>query len=1099
MKKHDLFVCLLLAGSISLNAQGTRLLRQPSLSDNHIAFTYGADIWVYALSEDTRPVRITSTPAVESDPHISPDGRWIAFSSNRSGNTAVYIAPMEGGEATRLTWHPSAAYARGWTPDGKEVLFATSRETAPSGFNHLWTVSVEGGPPTKVTSQWATDGSYAPDGNRIVIDRMTRWDEEWRAYRGGQNTPLVILDLGSNQEVMIPNEATTDIKPLWMGEKIYFLSDRDWTSNIWTFSPEQGEMEQVTDFIGTDVKWISGNGNMLAFEREGYLHTLDLSSGETRQLEITLHGDFPWAAAQWEDVSSSISSISISSTGKRAILESRGEIFTVPVEHGDPRNITRSSGEADRAPVWSPKGDQVAWFSERGGEGYGLMIADQDGLSEPRRISIGTSKLGWEPAWSPDGKYIAFTDHNALVRMIEIEPGTVSTIDTAGTNLERGDMGLTWSPDSKWLAYARSGKNSFRQIMVWSLEEKKGRAVTNSFADSHHPAWDLDHRHLYFLASTELGLGSGWANTSSMTSDPEYGAYVVNLRKEDPSPFKLRSDEEAGEKKDDKEKGEPEAADKKEKKSSKKEQEEEPADTTKEKAVTIDFDGIERRTMALPMPERNYRQLLSGPEGNVFIAEDVPNSTGLTLQKFSLEEREAKEFATGVSQVSVSSDGKKLLARIGGSWKVMDATKPKSSDEKTLKMDLKVNLDREAEWKQIFEEAWRYERDYFYASNMHGRDWDKVYQRYAPLVPHVKHRADLHYILDQVNGELSVGHSFVGGGDYPDVETSLMGMLGADLVVEKERWKIKRIYTTESWNPGLSSPLDKPGIKVEEGNYLVGINGQEITGRDNIFKYLDGTAGRQTVLHFNKEPSFEGAWKETVEPISSENALRQRAWVEDNRRMVDSLSNGRLAYVWVPNTGTPGLVSFDRYFFAQQDKEGAVIDERFNGGGLLDDYMVDLMTRSLRAAITNQVPGGAPWTLPAGILGPKVLLINERAGSGGDFFPWVFRQQKAGQLIGKRTWGGLVASAVHYQMVDGGYLTAPVMAVYDPLNHQWIAENEGVPPDIEVYQDAGSLAEGRDPQLERGVKELLKILDQQKPVDVTPPPYSTPALPPEGK
>ena len=402
-------------------------------------------------------------------------------------------------------------------------------------------------------------------------------------------------------------------------------------------------------------------------------------------------------------------------------------------------------------------------------------------------------------------------------------------------------------------------------------------------------------------------------------------------------------------------------------------------------------------------------------------------------------------------------------------------------------------LDRSEEWKQIFEEAWRYERDYFYDPGMHGRDWNEVYERYAPLVPFVKHRADLTYILDQMNGELSVGHSFVFGGDFPEVDKSSGGLLGADLIPENNRWKITRIYTTESWNPELSSPLDRPGIKIEAGYYLVGINGKELTDTDDPYQFLDGTLDVQTTLHINKTPDFEGSWKEVVKPIASETNLRQRAWVEDNRRMVDKLSDGKLAYVWVPNTSSSGFVSFNRYFFAQQDKQGAVIDERFNGGGLLDDYMVDLMNRRLRASVTNEAPGGTPFRLPAGILGPKVLLINEMSGSGGDFFPWVFRQQKTGPLIGARTWGGLVKSSVHYALVDGGALTAPDNAVFDPVSKKWIAENEGVAPDIEVRQDAVSLSNGIDPQLERAVREALKLLEQQGEIKIIPPPYPSPA------
>jgi len=1084
---------LFVSSGVPVRSQGTRLLRQPTLNATHIAFTYGGDLWISELNAPNPPVRLTSTPAVESDPHFSPDGKWIAFSSNRSGNVAVYKVPIEGGEAIRLTWNPSAATVRGWTPGGNEVLYASTRETAPSGYHRLWTVPVEGGPSKLLSTQWANSGSYAPDNSQIVIDRMRRWDKEWRAYRGGQNTPLIILDLNDNSEHLLPNESTTDTQPLWLGEKIYFISDRDWTSNIWSYSQVSGTLEQVTQFTGSDVKWLSGHGDKLAFERNGNLHTLDVRTGESEQLHITVKGDFPWVDTRWVDVSKSIRSVSISPTGKRAIMESRGEIFTIPAEHGDARNITRSSGAAEHAPVWSPEGEKIAWFSDVGGEGYGLMIADQEGLSELKRISIGESKMAWEPAWSPDGKYIAFTDDDVRIRIIEVESGQVITIDVGGTNLERGSMGLNWSPDSRWLAYTKSGKNQFRRIMIWSAEDHSVRAITNVFADCREPQWDLDRSHLYFLASTNLALGSGWANTSSMASRPEYGVYIVNLKKDDPSPFKLRSDEETTTKK--KSEDQKESPEKEKKRSSKKEQKSEDSDSIKEKEIKIDFDGIERRTLALPMPERNYRTILNGPSGSVFIGERVPNGNGMVLHKYSLKKRESKEFAKGVQQVSISADGKKILARISGTWKVMDASKDKGTDGKSLKIDLKVKLDRAKEWQQIFEEAWRYERDYFYDPNMHGRNWDEVYDRYKPLMPYVKHRTDLSYVLDQLNGELSVGHSFVGGGDYPEVEKSMMGLLGADLAVTNNYWQIRRIYTTESWNPGLSSPLDKPGIKVREGYYLVGINGKELKATDSPFQFLDGTAGHQTILHINKEPAFAGAWKEVVKPIRGEYALRQRAWVEDNRRLVDSLSNGRLAYVWVPNTGTPGLVSFDRYFFAQQDKEGAVIDERFNGGGLLDDYMVDLMTRNLRAGLTNEVPDGEPMKLPAGILGPKVLLINELSGSGGDFFPWVFRQQKAGKLIGTTTWGGLVKSSVHYSLVDGGYLTAPDNAVFDPINNRWIAENRGVPPDIEVRQDAKSLSQGRDPQLERAVQEVLKQLEDQKRTTISPPPFSTPAIP----
>ncbi len=1089
-----LIVSIVLLSTQSLQAQSTRLLRQPDISATQIVFVYGADLWISDLNGQN-VLRLTSTAAVETDPHFSPDGKWIAFTSNRSGSPSVYIVPSKGGEATRLTWHPSPSVARGWSNDGKQVLYASERETAPSTYMRLWTVPTSGGPSTLIAKQWGFDASYAPDGKRLVVDKMDRWDVEWRAYRGGQNTPLIILNLADYSETLLPNDRSTDLQPLWLGDKIYFMSDRSGgVSNIWSYTPGASTLTQVTKFTGADVKWLSGYGSTLVYEREGWLHRIDLNGSNQKQLDITVVGDFPWSAPRWENVGRRISWASLSPTGKRAIVEARGEIFTVPAENGDVRNITQSSGTADRAPLWSPLGNEVAWFSDAGGKGYALMLAPQDGMGKTRSISIGESNMAWEPTWSPDGKYIAFADDDLRLRIVELASGNVTTADVGGINIERGGMGLTWSPDGQWLAYCKTGVNMLRSIKVYNVKTKTVQSLTNSFADAFCPAWDRDNKHLYFLASTELALGSGWANTSSQNARPEYEAYVINLRKSDQSPFKPTSDEEEV-----KPEQKPEVkTDAKPEEKPKEKAKEEPKPATdkpkEDKAVMIDFDTIERRTIPLPIPKRNYFDVIAGPAGTVFINERVPNRPGV-LHKFTLESKEAKEFLTGANGVTVSTDGKKMLANVMGVWKVINTGGPNGNDGKILKTDLRMQLDRGEEWKQMFEEAWRYERDYFYDPNMHGRNWNEVYQRYAPLVPYIKHRADLTYILDQVNGELSVGHSFVFGGDFPEVESPSVGLLGADLAAENGRWKITRIYNTESWNPGLSSPLDRPGIKMENGYYLVGINGKELTASDDPYKALDGTADVQTVLHINSKPVFEGHWKEIVKPLRNENALRQRVWVEDNRRLVDSLSGGKLAYVWVPNTGGGGFVSFNRYYFAQQDKLGAVIDERFNGGGLLDDYMVDLMTRTLRASLTNEVPNGKPMKLPAGILGPKVLLINEQAGSGGDFFPWAFRQQKAGLLIGARTWGGLVKSSVHYSLVDGGALTAPDNAVFDPINRKWVAENEGVPPDIEVRQDARSLQEGRDPQLERAVKELMDQLSKLPAMDIKPPAYPTPAKP----
>jgi tricorn protease len=1080
-------LCLLLGPSFPMAAQApasaeeeARLLRQPSASAQHVAFTHGGDLWLVPRSGGEAR-RLTSTPAVERDPHLSPDGTLLAFSSNRSGDWAVYVMPVAGGDPTRLTWYPGPAQARGWTPDGRRILYASSRETAPVGHNRLWTVPVEGGPSDLLPAPMGFAGSYHPDGRRMVVEPISRWDEEWRFYRGGQNTPLVVLDLETLDETLLPNpDRTIDIRPVWLEGRVYFLSDRDGVSNVWSWDPDTGALTQVTRFPEPDVKALAAAPDGLVLERDGWLHALDPGSGAVERIHVTLRGDFPWAQPRWVDASGSVAAAGLSATGQRAVMQARGEIFTIPVEHGTVRNLTRSAGAADRAPVWSPDGTEVAWFSDDG-SGYRLLVGPQDGLTPPRSYDIGESRMGWVPAWSPDGSRIAFVDDRLRIRVLHLASGEILTADADGLLGSRTAPGPVWSPDSRWLAYAKSFPNHFRRIVVWSVETGEARPVTDGMAHAISPAWDRDGRHLWFLASTDLGRAAGWANTSSMVGETTYGAYLTVLRRDDPSPLPLRSDEEPGP--DDP--GEPGRAGSGEQSGS-------GAPSNGVPEVRIDFEGIERRIVATPLPVRRYSTVLAGPSGSAFIAENVPNQPGLVLHRFSLESREVEEFARGVAQPAVSGDGRRILFQQGGQWRVVETTRPPDGTSGRLTLDLQVRLDPLEEWRQIFEEAWRYQRDFLYDPGTHGADWEAVWERYEPLLPWIRHRDDLNYVLDKMNGELMVGHSFVRGGDFPDVETPRSAALGADLEPADGRWRIARIYTHESWNPTLTAPLDRPGARIAEGHYLVAVDGVELTAADDPYRLLEGTRGRQTVLHLNDVPSLEGAWTETVEPTGSEMALRQRAWVEDNRRRVDELSGGRLAYVWVPNTGQPGVISFDRYYFSQQDREGAVIDERFNGGGLLDDYMVDLMNRELRAAITNEAAGGAPMRLPAGVLGPKVLLINEMAGSGGDYFPWVFRRLGIGPLIGTRTWGGLVASCAPVPMVDGGSVTAPCNAVFEP-GVGWVAENVGVPPDIEVRMDARAVAEGRDPQLERAVEEALRRVEAAGPREVEIPPYPRPA------
>ncbi len=1067
---------LSLAG-LTLHAQGTRLLREPSLGPNEIVFAHAGDIWsVSRAGGDAR--RLTSTPATESGPHVSPDGRLVAFTSNRSGVNAVYVVGIDGGDPRRLTWNPAGEQARGWTPDGSQVLFSSGRISAPTTYAKLWTIPVNGGAAKLLPAYMGLRGSFSPDGRQIVVDRVDRWDVEFRSYRGGQNTPLTITNVADGSEVRLPNERTMDIDPVWMGGTIYFLSDRDWATNVWSYDVATKAVQQLTHFKDADVKSLDGRDGLLVFEQDGWLWTMEPGKGEPRKLSIGARGDFPWAMPRWTDVTRTVSAAALGPFAKRAVFESRGEIFTVPVEKGDARNLTHSSGSADRAPTWSPDGQRVAWFSDAG-DGYRLLINSADGIGTPKSIAIADAKFAWNPDWSPDGKSIAFMDDKARLRVLDIASGQLTTADTGGAPADRGGMRPRWSPDSRWLAYAKSFPNLFHRVVLWSRADGTRHTITDALADAAEPVWDRNGKWLYFLASTDLGLQSGWADLGSLTRRNTSAVYVALLRGDEVSPFTPESDEEKA------------AAVATGSADSTRRPVVKASDTTKAVVVTIDFDRFDRRIIALPLPTRDYAALIPGQPGTLFVAERIDNQPGTTLQKWDMAKRKADVFIAGVTRVSASRDGKKLMWQQGQNWVVAGTDAPPRPGDGALRVALSTQVEPKAEWKQIFDEAWRIERDFFFDPKLHGADWNAVRRRYEPLIPFVEHRADLTYVLDQLGGELSVGHSFVGGGDFPTLDSSRVGALGADLVADGDRWKIARIFTSESWNPGLRAPLDQPGVKARVGDYVLEVNGVPVTTRNEPWMALDGTAERQTVLRLSDRASGEGSWTVTVVPTRTEAQLRQRAWVEDNRRRVDSLSHGALAYVWVPNTSGPAITAFDRYYFSQQDRKGAVIDERFNGGGLLDDYMVGIMSRRLVGGVTSYVPGGQALRLPAsGIPGPKVLVTNELAGSGGDYFPWVFREMKVGPLVGARTWGGLVNAAVPYPFVDGGTITSPAQAVFGP-NGQYIAEGVGVPPDIEVLQEASAVMRGRDPQLERAVQEAMRLVAEH-PVVVPPVPASVP-------
>ena len=1068
------------AGAAS--AQGTRLLRHPTVSRELVAFEYAGDLWAVARAGG-QARRLTATPTVETEPYFSPDGSKIAFTATVGGNTDVYVVPTAGGDPTRLTYHPGMDRVRGWTPDGKRVVLASARLSPPhQSYFRLFAIGLDGGLPEPLPMPRAYTGTYSADGKRVAYEEVSTvmfpgWIEAsgWRHYRGGRTHPIRVMNLADNSVTKLPWTDSNDSYPEWIGNTVYFLSDRTFTTNLFSYNADTKEMKQLTRHDDFDIANATAGPDAVVYEQAGYIHLVDAKSGQSRRLNIDVTGDLPWARAGIKRVAGMIRSASLSPSGVRVAIEARGDIFTVPVEKGDYRNLTRSTAVNDRNPVWSPDGAQLAWFSDASGE-YQLMIGEQTGVTKPRAISLPSAAFYSELAWSPDNKQLLFQDNHLNLWAIDVASGKATKIGSETFSDPSRSIDPVWSPDSRWIAYSRNLDNRMRAIFAYSFADGKSYQITDGMSDAISPAFDASGKYLYFLASTNYGPNVGWLEMSSTERPIRRSIYLVVLSATEPSPLL------------------PEAGD-----------ETSPPPTPAgggagaggaarpkpDSTTRIDVAGLSQRVLSLSVPAADFGNLTGGPAGTIFYTDPMPGAGPGTFRvnRYVLKDRAGASFIEGVRSYSLSADRKKLLYQAGGGpdggrWGVVGTDKPARVGDGPINVaQLEALVDPRAEWAQIAREAWRIQRDFFYDAKMHGADWNAVWAKYSPLMPYVGHRNDLGYLVATMGGELVVGHSYLTGpGDEPTDTPVSVGMLGADYTIENGRYRIKKVLTGENWNPDLRAPLSAPGIQVAEGDYLLEVNGVPLAPPANIYKAFEGTANHQTIIRVSKTASAEGSRLVTVVPIGSEDALRSRAWVENNRRLVDSLSNGRLAYVWLPNTTTAGYTYFTRYFFAQQQKEGSIIDERYNQGGQVADYIVNELDRKLMGYFAMR--DGKTVTSPmAGIFGPKVMIINESAGSGGDALPYMFKQRKLGPLVGTRTWGGLVGTIGVPTTIDGGGITAPGLAFYD-LNGKWSVENEGVTPDIEVEYSAAEVLKGRDPQLERAVQEAMKLLQQNpfKPV-----------------
>ncbi len=1113
-----LLPALVSAQSSPAAAQAPLLLRFPSLSQDRIAFRYGDDVWTVSR-QGGEAQRLTSNGEVTAGPFFSPDGSQIAYSAHLHGNSDAYLIPAGGGVPRRVTWHPAGSAVVGWSPDGKNLLIA-SGQISYRHYARLFLVHTDGsGVPEPLPLPSGFEGSFSPDGQSIAYQPITKWQPAWKRYVGGQTTPIWIVNLKTLDLVKVPRENSNDSNPVWVSDKVYFLSDRNGPVSLFRYDIGTQQVTQAAPNTGLDLKSVQAGPGGVVYEQFGSIHLLDTASNADQPVNIQIHGELANLAPHRANIAAdAIQNAALSPSGARAVFEAHGEIFTVPAEKGDTRNLTQTPAAAERNPAWSPDGKTIAYFSDASGE-YQLYLRDQTGFKPPTVIDLGPEpSFFYNPTWSPDSKRIAYTDKHLRLWVVDVPAGKPVLVDKGTYGSFGSDFGAVWSPDSKWIAYFRDLDNQLNAIFIYSLETHKSTQVTDGMSDAVRPVFDLNGKYLYFLASTDDGPSRAGIDLSSLDRAQTTAAYVVVLAKDGASPVPPESDDEKikdADKKDDK-KDEPKKSDDQKKKDAKDakspdkegskaddkdKDKEKDKDKDKDKpvTVTVDLEGIGNRILSMPIPARNYSGIANGKAGVIYLSESSPfgrssnegDGSGIrAIWRFTLEKRKFESVLSDVDSFTVSADGAKVLYNRKDAWTLGPAEDLKPGDGgpgKPLSLGaMEAVIDPRAEWKQIYHETWRIERDFLYDPHAHGLSIPKIEAKYKPYLDGLASRSEFTYLSTEMLGEITIGHMFVGG-PRPHDHDPKTGLLGADYKVENGHYRIAKILGGQNWTPGLASPLTLPGVYVKEGEYLLAVNGRELKAGDNLYEFFDGTAGRQTVLHVGPNPDGKDARDVTVVPIGDEDGLRNLDWIEANRRKVGELSGGKAAYVYMPNTGGSGYTNFNRYFYSQLDKQALVLDERFNEGGFIADYVVDVLKRfPLSGAIERD--GKAIHDPVGAIYGPKVMLINQNSGSGGDAMPWYFRKAGIGKLVGTRTWGGLVGIGGYPSLMDNGYVMAPRYAIYG-LSGDWEVENHGIAPDVPVEELPKDMAAGHDRQLETGVQLVLDELKAHPMPEVHPPPY----------
>jgi tricorn protease len=1081
-----------------------RLLRFPDIHGDTIAFVYAGDIWTVPSAGGTAR-RLTSHPGLELSPKFSPDGRWIAFSGEYGGTRQVFVISVDGGEPRQLTYRndvgplpPRGGWDNmvyGWTPDGKYILFRANRVPQSNRLGRPHLVPFEGGQEQPLAIMEGGAASYSPDGTRVAYTPISNEFRGWKRYRGGQSPDIWIYDLKSNTSEQITTTRAQDMVPVWLGDTIYYLSDRDWTMNLFAYDTRTKRTRKVTNHTDYDVLWPSGSGSEIVYEAGGYIYRLDTKAGKAERVAIKVYGDFPDTVPYFRNVRQNIASFSLSPSGVRALFEARGDIFTAPAKEGEVRNLTASQGVREIAPAWSPDGKWVAYLSDRSGE-YEIYVRPSDGTGDERRVTTDGDIWRFSPVWSPDSRMLAYGDKKQRLRYVNVETGRTTDVDHSSNS---DITNYTWAPDSRWIAYTKLGDNQFSEIWVYSITDARARKLTGGMTSDTEPVFDPKGRYLYFLSNRDFNLTFSGFEFNYIYTNPTR-VYVGMLAVDGPALLLPGSDEERIKTSERPLTTPPNPAQAPPPQGANAQPSAQtpaqpvtvatPATEAKpdEKqaarpgAVRIDFENFEDRVRAVPGLPTNYRRLTATPDGVLYLS--GPGK----LSFYNLNAKAEQTIIEGIQNYDLSDDGKQIIFRAGESYGIAPVAPNQKPDSGLLKLDgMTMKIEPRAEWTQEYTDAWRIMRDWFYDPNMHGMDWRAIRAKYEQLVPHIANREDLNFLLTEMGSELMAGHIYVERGqDASRVARNEGGLLGAEIEPDASGYfKITKIYPGENWHESFRSPLTEPGVKAKVSDFVLAVDGATTRTVKNFYELLEGKGDRVVTLKLNNRPDPQGARDERVRPIKSESNLRYLDWVKSRQALVDKLSGGRIGYIHAPNTAVEGNRELFKNFYPQARKDALIIDDRYNGGGFIPDRMIELLERkplnywARRGVGANSTPAFAH-------IGPKAMLTNGYAGSGGDALPYYFRERGLGRIFGTTTWGGLIGLSGNPALADGGSLSTPSFRFLD-LTGKWDVEGTGVDPDVEVIDRPDLMAQGADPTLEAAVKYLLEELRRNPPKRPTPP------------